>query len=254
MFCKKCKTLIETGDNFCSNCAAPIIIEPAIYCRQCGKELRSEAKFCSACAAPVFIKTKSVYKSLLIKILLATLAICTAASIVSIIIGGDPMWRFLQRAWLTYFHIASFGLFTFIAIHVHEKRKFDYLLYTNLILIVGALIFSTVDTWFLNITRSYSHELYDLLWDITWSLWVARAGFAHISLMLLIKNKTQKLQYSLIATVVLLAITYIIFVLLIMTDISNEGIERLTIALSILSAFGTVATLLMNKLTRTPSQ
>ena len=251
MFCKKCKTTIEKGDNFCTNCATPFVVEPAILCKQCGKELRAEAKFCSACAAPVFIKTKSAYKRLLITVLLATLALCTAASIVSIIIGGEPMWRFLERAWLTYFHIASFGVFTFIAIHVHERRKLDYLLYANLMLIVGALMYSTVNTWFLNITRSNNRELYNLLWDITWTLWVARAGFAHISLMLLIKNKLSKIQYSLIATVVLLAITYPLFMLAILTNFSNEGVTRLMIALSILSAFGTVATLLMNKLTKT---
>jgi hypothetical protein len=137
---------------------------------------------------------------------------------------------------------------------VHEKRKFDYLLYANLLLIVGALIYSTVDTWFLNITIRDNRELYNFLWDITWSLWVARAGFAHISLMLLIKNKLPKIRYSLIATVVLLSITYTIFVLLIMTDISNDGVNRLTIALSILSAFATVAVPLMNKLTKTTDQ
>ena len=244
---------MEKGDNFCTNCAAPFVAEPTISCTQCKKELRAEAKYCSACAAPVYVKEKSVYKSLLIKVLLITLAICTAASIVSIIIGGEPMWRFLERAWLTYFHIASFGLFTFIAIHVHEKRKSDYLLCASLILIVGALIYSTVDTWFLNITRRDNRELYNLLWDITWSLWVARVGFAHISLMLLIKNKVQKLKYFLISTVVLLAITYTLFAILIFTDSSNEGVERLMIALSILSAFGTVATPLMNKLTNTTS-
>ncbi|MCL2566443.1 MAG: zinc ribbon domain-containing protein [Defluviitaleaceae bacterium] len=253
MFCKKCKTPIEKGDNFCTNCAAPFIAEPPVLCKQCNKELRAYAKFCSACAAPVFIKAKSVYKSLLIKVLLTTLAICTAASVVSIIIGGAPMWRFLTRAWLTYFHIASFALFTFIAIHVHERRNFDYLLYANLMLIIGALIYSTVDTWFLNITWGGNRELYNLLWDITWSLWVARAGFAHISLMLLIKNKVTKVQYSLIATVILLAITYTLVVLLILADISNEVFERLMIALSILSAFGTVATPLMSKLTKTTS-
>jgi hypothetical protein len=254
MFCKKCKTPIEKDDKFCTNCAAPFIAEPTIFCKQCNKELRSEAKYCSACAAPVFIKTKSIYKSLLIKVLLTTLAICTAASIVSIIIGGDPMWKFLEKAWLTYFHIASFGLFTFIAIHVHEKRKIDYLLYANLILIVGALIYSTIDTWVLNITWSNNRDLYNRLWDITWSLWVARAGFAHISLMLLIKNKMPKVQYSLIATVALLAITYTLGVLLIMTDVSDEGTERLMIAMSILSAFGTVATPLLNKIVKTTNQ
>jgi len=68
MFCKKCKTPIEKGDNFCTNCAAPVVVEPNITCKQCGKELKASAKFCSACAAPVFVKTKSVYKNLLIKI------------------------------------------------------------------------------------------------------------------------------------------------------------------------------------------
>ncbi|MDR2546369.1 MAG: hypothetical protein LBC96_02515 [Lachnospiraceae bacterium] len=164
------------------------------------------------------------------------------------------MWKFLEKAWLTYFHIASFGLFTFIAIHVHEKRKIDYLLYANLILIVGALIYSTIDTWVLNITWSNNRDLYNRLWDITWSLWVARAGFAHISLMLLIKNKMPKVQYSLIATVALLAITYTLGVLLIMTDVSDEGTERLMIAMSILSAFGTVATPLLNKIVKTTNQ
>ena len=251
MFCKKCKTPIEEGDNFCTNCAAPFVVEPNISCKQCEKELRASAKFCSVCATPVFVKTKSVYKNLLIKVLLITLAICTAASIVSIIIGGDPMWSFLERAWLTYFNIAAFGLFTFIAIHVHERRKLNYLLYANLILIIGALIYSTINTWFLNVTWSSNQGLYTLLENITWTLWVVRAGFAHISLMLLIKSKSPKTQYSLKATVVLLAITYTLFAVLILTNISNEGVERLTIALSILSAFGTVATPLMNKLTKT---
>jgi len=254
MFCKKCKTPIEKGDNFCTNCAVPFVAEPTISCKQCGKELRAEAKFCSACAAPVFVKTKSVYKSLLIKVLLITLAICTGASVISIIIGGDPMWRFLERAWFTYFHIASFGLFTFIAIHVHERRKLDYLLYANLMLIISALIYSTANTWFLNITRSDSPELHNLLWNITWTLWVIRAGFAHISLMLLIKNKLPKIQYFLIATVVLLATTYALFAIVIMANGSSEEVERLMIALSILSAFGTVATPLMNKLTKTTGE
>ncbi|MCL2235982.1 MAG: hypothetical protein FWB98_06055 [Defluviitaleaceae bacterium] len=190
---------------------------------------------------------------MLIKALLITLAICTAASIVSIIIGGEPMWRFLQRAWLTYFNIAAFGLFTFIAIHVYERQKPTYLLYANLILIIGALLYSTINIWFLNVTWQSNRELYNLLSDITWALWIVRVGFAHISLMFLIKIKSPKIKYSLVATVVLLAVTYALFAIIIVAGISNEGVERLAIALSILSAFGTIAIPLMNKLMKISS-
>ncbi|MCL2365221.1 MAG: hypothetical protein FWC71_11230 [Defluviitaleaceae bacterium] len=160
------------------------------------------------------------------------------------------MWRFLERAWLTYFHLASFGLFTFIAIHVHEKRKIDALLYANLVLIIGALIYATINTWFVNVTWRDNQSLYNFLGNITAALWVARVGFAHISLMLLIKNKLLQVQYCLNATVALLVITYPFFILAIFANNVGEGLTRFIIALSILSAFGTVATPLMSKLTK----
>ena len=52
---------------------------------------------------------------------------------------------------------------------------------------------------------------------------------------------------------VLLAVTYALFAIIIVAGISNEGVERLAIALSILSAFGTIAIPLMNKLMKISS-
>ena len=233
-----------------------------MFCSECGNKLLENDKFCSKCGKKVFRndqenqlvinndnisiedkQSKSLYKSILIKCVLVAIGICVFLQIL-FILTNETTWDLSFRVWQSVQWIIIYSVGASIAIDLYEKTILKSMAVASLILIVIGFALSTLATWEV-------FEYSEFFWRLMATLWITSFAFAHSSRLFLIRFKSTIATNALFATIAVLTIMYIIAIYMVNFEPNSDFLTRIFMVLIILTLFGTVATMLLNKVYKT---
>ena len=139
-------------------------------------------------------------------------------------------------------YIIVFGIFTSKYADLYEDKNGKYFGMFGICIATFEFIVFTLQLW--EVIQIESMPIRKLLV----SLLVVCVAIYHTAYILLIKLKNAISTKFSIATQILIGITYTLFIILIIAEISNDFYIRLLLVFSILTLFTTIATFITNKI------
>jgi hypothetical protein len=169
--------------------------------------------------------------------MIISLSLCALIGIITILTGnwGDIELRILASTAV----IGGYSLTGLCSAVLFERQRFIPLASIGMFVSVIAALISLIMIWGAN---------YDL-WRATSILMVLAIAFAHINLLLLIKNSHTAVLTAQIATILFISIVAIMVIILLLNELNYyEEIQfRILGVFAILDVLGTIVTPILNK-------
>lgn len=233
-------------------------------CSSCGRHLADDFKFCPECAHPIIKertevietttqnashkKRSSKLRRILLITMIVTLSISALIGIFVIISGngGELEGKIL----LTTASIGGFSLVSLCFPGLFERRKLKVVAYAGLVSCGIGLFFAFVVIWL----DTMSYSMFEDSGKLLGTFILSSVFLAQASLLLLLKPKSKSVWYSLIATVSLITIVFIMIQLIIWVGdlVDFEEYVKALAVLSILEVLGTILTPILNKFSSLP--
>lgn len=260
MKCQVCFKEIPDNIDYCPTCnmnvQESVPQQRKKICINCRNEQLPQNKFCSNCGQTVgniplesnydlphkmFKAPKSELKSTLFKGIIVAIGICVLIELF-LILTGDFSGLHVQVI-LSIIAIIFYGIIASNSVDLYEKTKYKAIGANAMVVIGLGFIHTTLYIWeIINFTN------FDPAYKLLFSQWLIVIGLAHTIYLLLINVKTKLAKRVLMITTPLIFITYTAILFWVDFDIDNEFYERLILVSVILTLFGTVATVILNKI------
>jgi len=244
MYCSKCGRKLRDDEVFCSKCGNKIIREDVN-----NNDLKPESTSASIPEVSVeksIKKPRSQLKTWLFKGILIAVAVCALLEIVFILTG--EIWQVHTKVLASIGWIVVYGIMANVAVNYYEATKYKNIGLVIFALITSNFILSTLLTWGVITTSD------KFVYKLVATIWIIFGGVVHSAFLSLIDFKNDNCKRTWNLTNIAIAITYSMGILKVIFEIDIDLFFRLFWVSVIITLFGTVATPLVNKITKPSAQ